>query len=209
MMQSEQINEIASALAVAQGEFPILEKKSKAYNYKYADLPETLQAIQEPLKKNGLAISHQQMIMEGADILVTKLMHSSGQWISTHMPLVYKSDAKVNPMQALGSAITYAKRYSIGSLLNLAADKEMDDDGEKSSPKIVESPSYIHAKVNIPSITFSQQEVIEDYLAEFPEAKKDLLSRFGVSSVAEIPGDKYHYVVSVFEKKKKARDSHE
>lgn len=198
MTKSEQINELATALSQAQGEFPVLEKKSKAYNYNYADLAETLQATQEQLKKNGLAVSHQILRCQGMDTLLTTLMHSSGQWISTEMPLIHKGDGKINPMQALGSAITYAKRYSIGCLLNLAADKEIDDDAVKSQPALIDK------KVKLPYITSEQLEAIESYLEDFPESRKDLLSRFKVKEVSEIPYDQFNYVVSVFEKKKRA-----
>jgi len=197
MNQSENINELATALSLAQGELPVLEKKSKAYNYNYADLAETLQAIQEPLKKNSLSITHQMVAREGTDVLVTKIIHSSGQWMSTQMPLIYRSEGKTNVMQALGSAITYAKRYSIGCLLNLAADKEIDDDGAKAGSLSVSE------RVKLPSLLPEQVEIIEEYLGEFPESKKDLLSRFGVKEVTEIPYDKYNYVVGVFEKKRK------
>ena len=204
MYQSELINELATALSAAQGEFPVLEKKSKAYNYNYADLAETLQATQDPLRKNGLAIIHQIITAEGNDILVTKLLHASGQWVSTEMPLIHKADGKINPMQALGSAITYAKRYSIGCLLNLAADKEIDDDGVKAAPKNYETHK-VKETVKLPTLTKEQQEVVEEYLEEFPEAKKDLLNRFQVTEVKYIPYDKFDFVVTVFEKKKKAK----
>jgi hypothetical protein len=195
MMEPEKLNELAAALSAAQGEFPVLEKKSKAYNYMYADLAETLQAINEPMKKHGLSIYHQLVIQDGRELLVSRLMHSSGQSIMTPMPLFYKADGKVNSMQALGSAITYAKRYNIGCLLNLAADKEVDDDGIKAG--------YVTEKVKLPVVTEEQADVIEGYLREFPESKKDLLSRFGVKEVCEIPYDKFDYVVNVFEKKRK------
>ena len=202
MMQSEQINELATALAAAQGEFPVLEKKSKAYNYNYADLAETLQATQGPLTKHGLSVVHQICMSEGAEMLNTKVLHSSGQWIGTQIPLLHRADGKVNPMQALGSAITYAKRYAIGCLLNLAADKEIDDDGEKSAPK--GTAHKVAVKPNLPKLMPDQVDVIEKYLEEFPDARKDLLAKFKTNDIRQIPFDRFNYIVTVFENKRKA-----
>lgn len=144
MNRSEQINELATALSKAQGELPTLQKRSQAYNYKYADLAEIMDAIREPLAKNGLSLVSQ---IEWNDFprLCTTLMHCSGQWMSVDIRLMYKADGKVNEMQAMGSSLTYARRYAISCLLNLAADKESDDDAEKSSPKTEEvkaTPSF-------------------------------------------------------------------
>lgn len=195
-MKSENINELAQALAKAQGEFPVLEKKSKAYNYMYADLAETIQAVQDPLNKYNLSISHE--VVQGEVYKITTvLMHSSGQWISTEMPLLFREDGKVNAMQALGSAITYAKRYSIGCLLNLAADKEIDDDGVKAGRMGENYP-----KDKIETLTMDQVEVVEDYLKEFPDSRKDLLARFKVTAVLYLPKTSYDYIVKTFEKKR-------
>jgi len=190
MMHSDNVNEIVSALSKAQGEFPILEKKSKAYNYMYADLAETLQAVQPILVKYELAMAH--CIVEGDfPRMVTKLFHSSGQWISTEMRLDYRADGKVNAMQAKGSAITYAKRYTIGCLLNLAADKEMDDDGEKSSPRSKQSEM----------LSAEQIKSIYGWLKTFPDARSYLCNKYQVSSIELIPADAFEAIINLFKKR--------
>jgi ERF superfamily len=199
-MQSENIDKLAEALAKAQGEFPVLEKKSQAHNYKYADLAETISATQDPLSKNGLSISHE-IVLDEPPFLKTTLMHSSNQWKDTPVPLFFKADGRINQMQAFGSAVTYAKRYAIGCLLNLAADKEIDDDGKSAcNPK--QDVHYVMEKVELPKVSAEQAEKIERYLAEFPESKKDMLARYGASSVSEIPADKFKQIVFIFESKK-------
>ena len=88
---------------------------------KYASLQTIIIKITPLLQKNGLSI-HQ--IVEGKT-LVTKLYHiESGQCVSSSCPLLL---ADKETMQALGSAITYARRYSICAMLNIAGDD--DDDG--------------------------------------------------------------------------------
>lgn len=222
-MQSEHINELAGALALAQGEFPVLEKKSKAYNYMYADLAETLQATQCILAKNGLSIVH---IVSG-ESLTSKLLHKSGQWIETQMPLMYKADGKVNAMQALGSAITYAKRYNIGCLLNLAADKEIDDDGHKAGhvnhhtgeirtnlpPAVNSSPGEI--KNGLPAMAKAFQPLSPEMIAKLnPLFAEDLDA---VDLVAEkykchwtkIPADQYGVVLKRLQERKRDRELEE
>ena len=197
----QQKDQIATALAKAQGEFSVLEKKTQAYNYKYADLAEIMSVIQEPLQRNGLSLTHE-IIWGDVPCLKSTLIHSSGQELSTPMPLFFKADGKINQMQALGSAITYAKRYTIGCLLNLAADKESDDDGKSSSnPK--ETVTYVTEKVNLPKVTAEQVSIIDEYLEEFPESRKDMLARYGVIATKDIPADKFDQIVFIFDKKRK------
>jgi hypothetical protein len=92
--------------------------------YTYADLTAVLESVLLPLLDHGLAV------VQGVDAatatLVTRLVHTSGEWMQSTYPL--KLD---QPPQQLGSAITYARRYSILALLNLATE---DDDGAAAQP---------------------------------------------------------------------------
>jgi hypothetical protein len=127
MNRSELIQELATALAVAQGSFPTVKKDANNpfFKSKYADLAALIEAVQDPLSKNGLAIL--QLLstdLEGKFIHVeTVLTHKSGQWISDKFSLPVL-DWKP---QGLGSATTYARRYALQAFLNLGA---ADDDGE-------------------------------------------------------------------------------
>lgn len=153
MNRSEQLDKIASALSKAQGAFPILQKRSKAYNYMYADLAEILECVKVPLAENGLSVINQIEWESNPPTMTTMLLHDSGQWLSVSMKLFFKADGKVNEMQALGSCITYSKRYSISCLLNLAADKESDDDGVKAAPRAEPNPPAKIQSVVKPDIT--------------------------------------------------------
>ena len=187
---TEKKDKIAAALCKAQGEFPILEKKTKAYNYMYADLSETLQAIQPILVKYELCLYHS--LVEGDySRMVSYLYHSSGQQFSTECRLDYRPDGKVNAMQAKGSAITYAKRYNIGCLLNLAADKESDDDGERSSPK-AKREEYM---------TSEQIKAVTGWLRTFPDARSYLCNKYQVSSIELIPADAFEAIINLFKKR--------
>jgi hypothetical protein len=119
---------LAAALAKAQGAFPAISrdkevtvqtKTSGSYKFKYAPLDSILNAVRAPLADNGLALTQ---LLDGAD-LVTMLLHKDGASLSGRLPLPH-IDGNV---QALGSAITYLRRYSIQAILGIAA--EEDDDG--------------------------------------------------------------------------------
>lgn len=132
MEKSEQINDLAAALAKAQGEMKTADKNAKGnpqYKSKYADLAEILKTIQEPLAKNGLSFVQLYNGVDGKGISVTTmLMHISGQYISnTGNYPVGRQD-----IQGVGSAITYARRYSLTAMLGIAQE---DDDGNAACEK--------------------------------------------------------------------------
>lgn len=139
MQMSENINELATALAKAQGEMKNAGKTSDNpfFKSKYADLAEILNAVREPLSKYGLSISQ---LYDGMGVpdktitVTTLLMHSSGQYISNSANYpVAKAD-----IQGVGSAITYARRYSLAAILGLSQE---DDDGNAACrPEAPEPP---------------------------------------------------------------------
>lgn len=132
MERSEQIDQLATALAKFQGELEqpkmnstvkVRTRSGSEYSFKYADLAECKQAAKKPLSENGLAVT--QLIEEDYSIL-TMLVHSSGQWISSRV----KMPVTEQGAQAIGSALTYAKRYAFCAILGIVADD--DEDGNLS-----------------------------------------------------------------------------
>ena len=130
--QSEQINELAQALSKAQGEFPsipkgkkvdFVDKNGRKVFYRYADLADVIDAIKPAMTKHGLAHSQNIRICNNELVLVTEVMHSSGQWMSGAFPITLGTKP-----QETGSAITYARRYALCSALGIQADE--DNDGE-------------------------------------------------------------------------------
>ena len=126
MNKSESIKNIAGALVKFQASVSKVAKEANNpfFKSKYASLANILDTIQKPLSECGLAISQ----FPDENALTTIILHAeSGEWMESSyvMPV-----AKQNDPQAMGSAITYARRQSIGSILNLNIDD--DDDGEKA-----------------------------------------------------------------------------
>lgn len=127
MNKSEQINELATSLAKAQGEIKAALKDSSNpfFKSKYADLSSVWEACRSALSKNGLSVTQLPFSVEGSFVgIETTLLHSSGQFISSSLTVpVTKYDA-----QGIGSAITYARRYALAAVVGVVADE--DDDGE-------------------------------------------------------------------------------
>ncbi len=116
---SEQINELAKALAAAQGELEPAEKNATAaigekgkLSRKYADLTAMIDAVRKVLPKHGLSIAQIVLPTEGVAHVRTMLMHESGQWLASECRMPYDNTGSKNTEQSMGSAITYARRYS-------------------------------------------------------------------------------------------------
>lgn len=132
MQKSESIAQLAAALSQAQAEFPTVAKSADNpfFKSKYATLASIIEAVQPTLGKHGLSVS--QLVSTDVEkklvIVASILMHKSGEYISGEFSMPV-TDWKA---QGLGSAITYASRYSLAPLLRVASDKD-DDDGNAAS----------------------------------------------------------------------------
>lgn len=124
--QSSTIGELASALAKAQGEIKgaVKNEDNPFFKSKYADLSQVMDACREPFSKNGIAYTQLVNVDDsGVIVLETLLMHSSGEWIASKYPIL---PVKNDP-QGVGSAITYARRYSLSAIAGIP---QVDDDAE-------------------------------------------------------------------------------
>jgi hypothetical protein len=128
MNTSEQINEIAAALAKAQAEIenPTFNKTNPHFKSQYADLASVLNAVRPALSKHGIAIMQMSGMEEAGVVLYTRLTHSSGQWIQSVYPVTISQKH-----QDIASAMTYAKRISLSAMAGVAG--EDDDDGNAAN----------------------------------------------------------------------------
>jgi hypothetical protein len=127
-LQSENINDLVAALSKAQGdiESAVYDKKNPHFKSSYASYDAIREVCRIPLAKNSLAITHLLDMYEGKRVLVTQLSHASGQWMRSFVVLPQERETP----QAMGSAITYSKRYALSAFLAIGTDE--DDDGEKA-----------------------------------------------------------------------------
>lgn len=131
MKTSEQINELATALASAQAEMKnaTLNKINPHFKSKYADLAGIRDTVTPALTKHGLAIVQGTDTVESGIVVVTRLLHKSGQWMESRFPIAYDKP------QTMGSAYTYARRYSLSAMCAISADE--DDDANAANEKPV------------------------------------------------------------------------
>jgi hypothetical protein len=132
MEKSANISNLTKALAQFHALVGKIGKDAKNPFFKsnYASLPHILTEVSDPLQQSGLVITQ----FPDGDALTTMLIHAeSGEYISASyiMPV-----AKANDPQALGSAISYARRYSVSSILSL----KIDDDDAEGAMKAVRNP---------------------------------------------------------------------
>lgn len=134
MNTSNEIGSLVDALAKAQAvieppkkdrEVTVKTKQGYSYKFKYATLDAIIAAVRKPLTDNGLWFTQSVMKLEGQWTVETRLLHKSGQFLSSSSPLLI--DGADNKNQAFGSALTYMKRYTLAALLGLSVDE--DDDG--------------------------------------------------------------------------------
>lgn len=181
MNMSEQINELAAALAKAQAEFPEIKKSKKVnagkYSYYYAELSTIIKLINPSLNKNGLSIV--QPLCEGG--VETFLMHSSGQWIKSFHSLPDPNRVKA---QDFGSAITYARRYSYGAMVGVAT--EEDDDGKAAHNS---KPAKANMKKAMAKNQPRNGNMIQDELADL---KKNLMVKMESKGIEK--GDMKEFV---------------
>jgi len=135
MTRSEQIDELAAALAKAQAAITGAKKDSENPHFRsaYADLSSVWQACRGPLTSNGLSVVQSPRLVHAGDEhwlveVETLLLHSSGQWLSDVLAVPVTTPTA----QGVGSAITYAKRYALSAFVGVAPEGE-DDDGNVAS----------------------------------------------------------------------------
>ena len=130
MTHSEQINEIAAALSLAQRAMRGAKKDSSNPHFKsrYADLSSVWDACRDALTAQGLAVVQSAGHQDGALVVTTMLVHTSGQWFRDAVMVPVKESGP----QALGSAITYGRRYTLAAFVGVAPE---DDDAEAAEAR--------------------------------------------------------------------------
>jgi hypothetical protein len=128
MVSSVEIDKIVTALAAAQGAFPEIICDLQAggkggRTYMYASLQNVLSSTRKSLSDNGIVFTQTIIPRDGMTLLVTMLLHSSGQYIASEYPMNLPGDP-----QSAGSMMTYFRRYSAIAILGVHPD--YDDDGK-------------------------------------------------------------------------------
>lgn len=175
MEHSEQIDKIAPALVKMQGELKqaVFNKINPHYKTKYADYLSCREATREPLLNNGLCALQSAVTREGQLQLETTLLHESGQWMKSYLPLVpVKNDS-----QSIGSAVTYMKRYGLSAALGIVTGDEVDDDAEVADGRPENKPKDIQpSKKTTPAANKVEDIGLSKKLKSEIEALREKLS---------------------------------
>lgn len=168
-MRSENINELAVALAKVQGSIThaVKDSMNPHLKNKYADLASVWEACRKQLAENGLSIAQLPDGLEDNCLLLdTTMFHISGQWISSRIKMPMP---KQDP-QGYGSALTYARRYALAAMVGVYQD---DDDADGAVKKPVQQQNK-QTNTNIPTQQNkpTAQQASEPELISQPQLQK-------------------------------------
>lgn len=210
--ESNEIQEIAAALAQSQIAFinPKANKENNYFKIPFADLETLLAHVRPILAQNGIALLQRiHANTDGQKILRTMLLHTSGQWLSTELPLVPpKSD-----IQTLGSFTSYIKRMVLSSMIGIATSEE-DDDGENSMAQAREimakgpriGKKYDPKKESFETVTKDQLDELEYELADYLDLAEEIMDSLKLQSLADMPKSQYSIAVRRIREIKQMRE---
>lgn len=165
LQSSESCAKLFEALAKAQHLMrpAVMDKINPHFKSKYASLTSVQESYKTPLAEHGLSIIQQVFSYEDKYYIRTLICHSSGEWMANVLKLIVGRQ----DMQGLGSAITYARRYAVSSLVGVV-DTE-DDDANlavESVKKVnVEPPKEFKPQVSQPAKSNLSDKQIDRYFA--------------------------------------------
>ena len=134
----QQMSALYGALAAAQGAFKPIEKNrtveikprdKQAYKFRYADLEEILTKTRPALSENGLALIQRVEHHQNGPLLICCLVHAGGGMLTSEVQI--QSARELSDPKAFGAAITYHRRYLVTAMLGVAADDDLDEDGQE------------------------------------------------------------------------------
>lgn len=195
MNKSEQINELATALSKFQGEITDVHKDKSGYGYKYADLSQILFIARPLLSKHGLSITQLCGSAHDKVTVETVLMHASGQWISSIIEMGVEKGKGMSLAQAVGSVVTYARRYAFAAAVGLT---QTDDDAAVVEAEPVK-PLKTKPKVNGDA---TNTDVHIEFMQLFtqsgqpPEKLQQWCETEGVDNVSQIPVKKVEEAIA-------------
>jgi hypothetical protein len=179
-MVKEQGSKIAKALHEAQGLMTGVKKDSKNPFYKstYSSLGSVFEAVMAPFQACDIAVTQVMDVTEGGHmLLITKLIHVSGEMIESKMILPSITDP-----QKIGGAITYYKRYSLQSIAGVPS---TDDDGQEAV-KAVRIEEFIKERTANDPISAVDLQKLKAHPNFCPELERDILDKLKLESLSQI-----------------------
>lgn len=191
MIWEGDIAPFAKAIVAAQKATEAVYKSATnpAFKSKYADLAAVVEAVYPALNDNGIAV------LQGA--------HYDGEFLSVETVLLHESGARVSSTlavrpsksdpQGLGSATTYARRYSLLAMTGAAPE---DDDGNAAS-----GPREAATSKPVKTISQNAADDLEALLEMTGTDKVKFLAYYKITRLADMPETDLDHAVAMLKKK--------
>ncbi|HFR3342899.1 TPA: ERF family protein [Streptococcus suis] len=173
MRKSETIIELSKAFAKMQMELeqPLKNANNPFFKSKYVPLENVVDSITRAANKHGLSFTQFPSSDENGNVTVgTMVMHESGEWIE-YDPICMKP-VKNDP-QAVGSAITYAKRYALSAIFGITSDN--DDDGNEATQPGKATPKAVPKK----QVPATNNKIPKEVVKAYKDAIQFVIDRTG------------------------------
>ncbi|MGQ7357741.1 ERF family protein [Streptococcus suis] len=173
MRKSETIIELSKAFAKMQMELeqPLKNADNPFFKSKYVPLENVVDSITRAANKHGLSFTQFPSSDENGNVTVgTMVMHESGEWIE-YDPICMKP-VKNDP-QAVGSAITYAKRYALSAIFGITSDN--DDDGNEATQPGKATPKAVPKK----QVPATNNKIPKEVVKAYKDAIQFVIDRTG------------------------------
>lgn len=196
--RSEKIDQLATALSLAQSNYEIVSVPSRnTYtDIAYASLHNVTKATRKALCDNGLSVV--QVIFDhddGSSVLHTQLLHNSDQFIESQMRI----KPNVNEPASVTSYINWLKRIAYSAIVGCPIPKE-DDDAEGYQAKQRSIPARGSASkrkdMTYEVVSKSQLEELEYELEGYPDTAEEILERYELQNIADLPYEKFRSVIT-------------
>ena len=183
MKTSNEINELAAAMAIAQGQMGAAYKNSSNPHFKssFADLASIGDVIKQPLSDNGLSVVQFPINNEQGVAITTRVMHKSGQWIEESFGI---KPVKAGP-QEYGSLISYFRRYALAAIFAIP----QTDDDANSIQLATEAPQK-----PVDAITGDQVKALVNLLAGDEKLKAQLMDAYGIAQLEHLQSNQFRPV---------------
>lgn len=195
MNKSEEIQELSKALIAAGKEVknPKKNAKNPHFGNDYATLDSVIESYKEAYLKNGVSVLENPVSQDGMIGVSITLLHESGQYI-THDPFLLPPGK--NTAQGFGSSITYARRYALSAVMNIAADD--DDDGNGASEPQNQKGNLSEAQIK------RMYAIARSVGLEAKDVKKVMMNDYKKTEEKQLTKQEYDEICNRLESKKGA-----
>jgi glutaredoxin len=210
--QSKQTNELNAAIAKASSQFPkiVINRQNPYLASGYSDLDQIMNKIRPILGANELHLTQQKRLKDGTTYLITRIWHSSGQWIESRVIL----NPNKNTIESYGSHLNCMKRFEVMDMLGITvSDDPFDDDGEadmEDAKREIEMGAKLKTLYNKKNesyevITDAQYGEIMMELDDEEDLTIEVLSDLKIRSFRELPKTRFLPTIKRIRKIKELR----